>query len=200
MQGIVYICNLFKGVLQCSKSVEGRFFVSTYDGWEINTDQLGELVEQYKEKKYPLAIMLPPFFRGDDVRKATWTKATIRILFLKRTHNNGDGTTQNWNLNTNTSKHTVQEDWHDMHRAALGFLKALHSVIKREMTTAGVFRLSTETYTVRPISNAGNDKVSGVRLEFNIELSPVCNLEDYNTTLLNELALPALDGHPEHKY
>lgn len=198
MQGFVFISSLFSNVLQCSKSIEGRFFTSNHEGWEINTDQLGELVNNILEKKYPLAIMLPPFIRGNDIRKQEWVKVHIRMYFLKRTYNNGNGTIQNANPLTNTSTHTILEDWHDMHRSAIGFLKALHSVVKDNMTTAGVFRLSSDPYSIKPVSRAGNDLVSGVRLEFMCELPPVCELEDFETTLLNNVVIPSMDPHPEH--
>lgn len=201
MQGFVYIKDLFKSVLQCSEAIEGRFHISQRNGWEMNTDQVGEIAGSVSGNKYPLALMLPPFVRGNHIQSSTdWERYSVVVFFLKRTYNNSNGSVAAVNTNTFTSTHTVVEDWHDMHREAVGFIKALQKVVKDGMLMANRVRFVNEPQTIRPLSQVGSDLVSGVMLEMKLELPPICDLEGYNTEALNNIQLPSVDPHPIHSY
>lgn len=193
---------IFKAVIQKSKVIEGRFSVATGYGNDLNTDNLGEIVKDALGgittlKKYPLALMMPPYEIVQDVSKG-WSRFKVRLFFMvPKFSNNG---IKNPNAFNNTSEHTIIQDWKDMRECAGDFRVFLEQVLiaKRLVNQIRIPDNSIDVY--ERFSNVGNDKLSSVMISFDIELFNSCNLSDYNINDLNEIELQLTDSHPSHKH
>lgn len=198
MTGYPYIIELFTAILEQSKAIQGRFYSSyRYGAQEINSDQLGELFSEIQSpKKYPLALMPPPhsYIKPSD-ELGEWQRFNIILFFVKTSFYDEKGVTDR-NSKSATSQHTVQNDWHDMQRVGLNFIRVLHTVQRN--TRPSYFRMPTrDAVLCIPISHIGVDRVSGVRFSFDIEIFVGCTKEDYleypTNLILN------LDSHAEHQ-
>jgi hypothetical protein len=199
MTSYPFIEALFKNILLQSRAVEGRFFVSTRNAMEINSDTFAQVLTdelaQLTVKKYPVALMMPPRSRGAvKFLNDEYQAYSITLLFLKTTYYDAGGVT-NPNPNTGTSTHTILQDWHDMKRAAEGFLRVLDKLTR---ANANLFRLSGEDKFFTPVSTVGVDRVSGVRVDFTLSLFSGCELEDYDPADISSITIPDADTHPEH--
>ena len=201
MRSYPFIKSLFTNVLQLSHGIEGRFTMSTKNALEINTDNmdqvLPDLAQPDTSRKYPLAIMPAPSSNGDYVYSG-WEEYQFIIFFLKTTYYTGGNQIASPNANTQTSTHTIPEDWHDMKRCAINFLRFLEAVIKANTLQAGTFRLQHGKQFIKPVSSVGVDRASGVMLSFKADVAIGCNIEDYDTEDLNSINIPVEDSHPEH--
>lgn len=198
MTSYQYIVDLFTGILSHSKAIEGRFHVGyRYGLQEINYDQLGEVLgSQNFQKKYPLVLMAPPTgqFRIGGNRNE-WRTYRI-ILYFCKTSFYGEGA--EISPLTRTSDHAVHDDWHDMDRCAINFLRVLRS--QQEMTAlSGNFRynLPTNEILTTPFSVLGADRISGVHANFDFQVFNGCELQDYEE-YPDQINISA-DPHPEHK-
>lgn len=202
-----FIQELFTNILSKSKAIQGRLFLCPRMGSEMNSDELGQVIQDLVIpepliKKYPLALMMPPFSEGDYTGvKNEWDRHRFTIFFLTTTYYSG-GTNQiiNPNPKTRTSTHTITQDWHDMKRAALGFIKVLYRVMKSNQLMTGKFRLEQETTKkISPISFIGVDRASGVSLDFMASIFNDCGFEDYELADIATIEIPNDDSHPEHQ-
>lgn len=189
-----YIEGLFKAILTRSKAIKGRFHTGyRYGLQEINSDLLGEVLKDVVEaEKYPLMLMAPPHSRGVmTIDEGMWERYRIIGFFMKTSYYGTGNTT---NSRTNTSTHTVLQDWHDMKRCAVNFQRAL---LKIQRETHGLqFRVPNNQALYVPMSAIGADHASGIKLDFDLDVFIGCNLEDYDEYPSNlELVL---DSHPEH--
>lgn len=203
MIGYQYIQDLFTVVLSKSKAVQGRFFVSSRNGSELDSDTLGSIIEDVfartSVKKYPLTFMMPPRSVSDYMNQSMhWDNYRIVLFFLKGTFYNSINQVQNINPNTRTSMHTILQDWHDMKRCAFSFIRALDIVQQKQIGTMFPFRMDASDKTITPVSLIGKDQASGVRLDFNISLFTGCQIEDYSDDDINSITVPTGDSHPEH--
>lgn len=203
MRSYQFLNDLFKSVLLKSKGIRGRFHVSAKGGLELNTDQVGELIKDLVipdiGQKYPLAMMMPPRSIGYFTEKTgDWERYQVAIYFLKTTHYDGNNQINNINPNTQTSQHTVLQDWHDMKRCALGFLQVLTRIEKGKGLINNQFRLGQQERQINPVSFIGIDRAAGVRLDFSCSLFIGCNLFDYSDGDIATITVPAEDPHPEH--
>lgn len=201
-----YIQDLFTNVLTKSRAIKGRLFVCPKFGTEINSDELGQIIEnlvipERLTKKYPLALLMPPQSFGKYTDKGgEWEKYRIMMCFLTTTYYSGTNQTVNPNPNTKTSMHTVPQDWHDMKRCAINFITVLDKYSRRQGLIAKTFRLDQERdKIITPVSEIGADKCSGVRLEFMVSMFIGCELEDYDEADILSIEEPMLDSHPEHQ-
>jgi len=205
-----FIQDLFTNVLSKSKAIKGRLFVCPKNGTEINSDELYALIEDLVvpnrlEKKYPLALLMPPVSFGQYTTWPTagngeWEKYRFMMCFLTTTYYSGTNQTMTPNPKTKTSLHTIPQDWHDMHRCAVNFIRVLNRFIKSEGLINTSFRLDQERdKVITPISEIGTNRVSGVRLEFNGSVFIGCELEDYDAEEVCSIEVPAADSHPEHQ-
>ncbi len=195
-----FIEDLFKGILQHSNAIKGRFHVSyKYGAQEINSDLLGEVLKDVQAvRKYPLAMMIAPRSRGQYKSKALnmWDRYRITMFFVKPSFYDSNNQVSFPNPNTGTSLHSVQMDWQDMRRCAINFLKQLDNL---QSGGGRVFRIAREDDTlIHPLSIVGADRVSGVRLDFDLELWMECVLEDYDEFINWDLLNISMDSHPEH--
>lgn len=201
-----YIQDLFKNILAKSRGVQGRFFVCPKNGTEINSDELGQIIQDLViparlEKKYPLALMMAPqsFGKYTD-KKGEWEKYRIMMCFLTTTYYSATNQTMTPNPNTKTSTHTIPQDWHDMKRCAVNFITVLDRFTRSQGLINSTFRLDQERdRIVTPVSEIGADRASGVRLEFMASLFIGCEIEDYDEADILSIEVPALDSHPEHQ-
>lgn len=203
MRSYPFLQELFGSVLQKSKAIGGRFHVSTKGGLEINSDQLGEvlqdLVAPAVTQKYPLAIMMPPrAMSGYTDRKGEWERYRVTIFFFTGSYYNGANQIKSVNQNTQTSTHTILQDWHDMKRAAVDFLRVLSRVERDKGLVNSQFRLGQADKIIDPISTIGVDRVSGVRLDFSVSMFLGCDLEDYLDGDIAGITIPEEDSHPAH--
>lgn len=193
---------IFKAIIQKSKVIEGRFTVATGYGNDLNTNNLGEIVKDAlggitTVKKYPLALMMPPYEIVQDVSKG-WSRFKVRLFFLVPQYSNNG--IKNPNAFNNTSEHTIIQDWKDMRECAGDFRVFLEQVLigKRLVNQIRIPDNSIDVY--ERFSNVGNDKLSSVMISFDIELFNSCDLKDYNLNDLNEIELVLTDLHPLHKH
>jgi hypothetical protein len=202
MTSYPFIQSLFTNILMNSRAVQGRFY-QCVTGFEINSDEMGQVIEETLKpygKKYPLAMMMPPRSRGGFAyNKAEWERYHFVIFFLKTTYADSNNQVSNRNAATGTSRHTIPQDWHDMKRVAVNFIRVLDRVQRQAGLVNTSFRLDPDEKSIDPVSAIGKDRVSGVKLEFNGSLLSVCELEDYASEDINSIIIPELDSHPEHK-
>jgi hypothetical protein len=200
-----FITDLFTNVLAKSKAIGGRFYLCPRNGNEINSDELEQVIQEVvlpaTVQKYPLALLMPPRSRGKftNTKQGEWESYRFIMFFLKTTYADSANQVIDRNSRTGTSMHSVPMDWHDMKRAATGFVRVLARVQRSALLINDKFRLDDDDRLVDPVSMIGKDRVSGVRLEFGGSLFVGCELEDYNESDLNSIIIPELDSHPEHK-
>lgn len=194
-----YIETLFKSILGQSKAIKGQFHVCPQFGYEMNTNNLEEVLkysfnDQYKEKKYPLALLMPPRSSGDYSEDYFKDEYEVSLMFLNSSFIARNNQVASLNPNTNTSQHRIIHDWHDMKRCAVKFLNALQKVGNNTFHVK-----QKENPVIDPVSMAGNDGVSGVVLSFILVVSETCTEEDYPVDFESSFEYPSLtDSHPEH--
>lgn len=203
MIGIPFIIDLNKSIFSKSTAIGGRFHVCPNMGTEINMDDLNEVIKDLVApvvgKKYPLVLMMPPVCYGDFTKDKEWGKYHFIYFFLKTTYYDSNNQVQNININTQTSTHTIPQDWHDMDRCAKNYVNALNIVTRKKGLINTHFRLDQEyERIIRPVSNIGVDRASGVRLDCRGSVFMGCELEDYNLEDLLSMDIPSDDSHPEH--
>lgn len=204
MLSYLFILGFFKNVLSFSHAIAGRIFYSNNTGLEINSDELGEvmkdIVDITDKKNFPCVIMLPPVSTGTFTgNQGDWENYRITLMFLKTSYINSDNQTINKNKNTGKSMHTISEDWHDMKRIAMMFLKTVSKVmINKRLYSYVNFTKDLKVFT--PISLVGKNRLSGVRLEFGLAIFTDCKVdEDYDENIINSISVTLEDTHPEHK-
>jgi hypothetical protein len=201
-----YIEDLFKNILAKSRGIKGRFFLCPKLGTEMNSDELGQVIQDLVvakrlEKKAPLSLMMPPKSFGNYIDiGGEWEENEFVIAFLTTTYYSGTNQTMNPNPNTKTSMHTIPQDWHDMKRCAVNFITVLDKVTRTNGLVNKTFRLNQQNKKmITPLSEIGAERMSGVLLRFYGSLFIGCNLEDYDETDILSIELPELDSHPEHQ-
>jgi hypothetical protein len=202
MTNYLFLDELFRSVLSKSKAIEGRFYTTPKFGIELNTDTIGEMLTEAllnsdPKKKFPLVLMMPPRSSADiKLKEGGWEEFILTTFWLK-TSFYGPGA--NLNPATQTSQHTLEQDWHDMKRAAVNFIRVL-KMVTRKPEFSSVFHLVNSTpQQFTPVSSIGHDRASGVQMNFRVELFDGCTLEDYEPDDIADISLPALDSHPEHQ-
>lgn len=203
MIGYPFIESFFSAILSKSEAIQGRFFFAPKYGHEINTDELGRVLDESKplvsKQKYPLAMCMPPVYVMDSSVEENWKNFIFRMFFLKPTFYTSDNQVANPNQFTGTSQHSLMFDWHDMARCSENFLRAVKIVQKQQLLHNTSFRLNTQRKAiVTPVSNIGVDRASGVRLDFEAALFTGCELEDYIEADLSNLVIDVIDSHPQH--
>jgi|GEM_PF-6440570 len=206
MRSYPFLSELFKNILAKSKAIQGRFFFCPKLGNELNSDELGqvildEIAPQRLFPKYPLVVAQPPMSFGHySSRSVEWENNLFVMFFLKTTYNSSSNQITNPNPSTRTSTHTVPEDWHDMKRCAVNFIRVLDQLSREKRLINTSFRLHQERHkTIRPVSFIGADNLSGVRLEFYGSVFLGCDMEDYVAADIATIEIPVEDSHPEHQ-
>jgi hypothetical protein len=200
MRSYPFIKDLFTNILKKSNAFEGRFFVCPQGGKELNSDNIDQVVKDTvtSTKKWPAVLMMPPVSTGKFHDPSQWKDIKLTLFFLKTTYYDSNNQVSSPNPNTNASTHTILEDWHDMERAAIAFLRLLDKlqVVKGLLST---FRMDRDAKEIYPVSIVGTDRLSGVRLIFNVSVATGCEIDDYADLDINSITVPDADSHPEHK-
>lgn len=202
MIGYPFINEFFSNVLQYSSAIAGRFHICPQYGNEINTEQLGMVLDATNDpvrKKYPMALMMPPSSKGDfGWNQPGWKALRIVMFFMKTTYYDGNNQVSNPNEFTGTSGHTIPQDWHDMERAAVNFIRVVDRKQRTNLEFMKKFRVDACDVYIQPVSLQGVDRISGVKLDFKASIFVGCELEDYDIDQIALITLPTVDSHPEH--
>lgn len=202
-----YIEELFRNILKASSAMQGRFFICPRNGREINSDDLEQVIadlviRERITKKYPLTLMAPPVSTGSYAgTNEDWDHYHLTLFFLTTSGYASTSQGMNLNPNTRTTQHTITQDWHDMKRCAVSFIKVLNNVQRKNNLVNTRFRLDQHRdKTITPISEVGVDRVSGVRLDFAADVFLACSTqEDYSVDGIASIIIPVSDSHPEHQ-
>lgn len=206
MIGIPFINDLFTNILLKSNAIKGRFFICPKLGTEINSDELGQVIQDLVipnplEKKYPITLMMPPVCYGSYTnRSGEWENWLFNFFFLTSTYYSGTNQIMSPNISTGTSTHTIPQDWHDMKRCAVNFITSLDMVIRSNGLMKDKLRIDqSRQKIITHVSNIGTDRASGVRLQFGADVFNGCVLEDYSEGDISSITIPEDDSHPEHQ-
>lgn len=194
----LYLNDLFSNILAKSKVIEGRFYICPKGGNEINSDEFKQILEDTFNgtndiKKFPASFLLPPVSSGRFTGPiGEWELYRLTMFFLQPSFIDGNNQTKNRNPKTGTSRHSIPEDWHDMKRAAIGFIRMLDNVIKLHDLHNSSFRLGNNDRFLEPVSLVGNKVLSGIKLEFSAMLYINCveALEDYSNEAFTTIIIP----------
>lgn len=169
--------GIFHMIVKASSVMDGRYAVLERGARDLNINNLLSGLE-LPESKYPGVFCLPPQSDTDNTTGA-WETFEFRLLFLCSSYSTGDNQIKYADDLTNTSLHTVAQDWSDMKNCAMGFIHAL-----RQVEVSG-FRLSqNRNYRIIRLSEIQNDRLSGVMLLFNAALFNSCSYDDIDMNAL----------------
>lgn len=191
-QPYTYLETLFKLVLTGSEKIQGRFYTSSkYGAQEINFDVVSELVADLPQnKKYPLTLMPPPHSYGKLTDKlGEWEEFRIILFFVETTYYQGSTIPQQ-NAKTKTSGKSVQESWNDMSIASKDFIRGLN-ILQRKSVPA-YFRIPNHSILSVPVSSVGVDRVSGIKIAFDMQLFVGCEITDYPDNYFKNLDIDGL--------
>lgn len=208
MIGIPYINSLFSSILAESLVMGGRFFITPKLGSEINNNNINDIVTNAMPDaiKWPACLMMPPRktgnfqFSGEEIQGVAigYNTYSIQMLFLRPAAYTAYNQPSQPLDGTPIPLHTVQDTWHDMMRCAESFLQELRQVIYYNQINQLVIS-ENNPQSIVMVSDIGNDKVSGVLLNFAILVNGGCDIEDYPFEAWKTIVVPPLtDTHPTH--
>lgn len=190
MTGIPFISSLFTSIFNASYTIEGRFYISSKNGNEINSDVLGQVltdtITQSQQQKYPLVLMTAPVSRGKFSGNDQWKSMQITLLFLRPSYYNEFNQIEDTNPYTQTSMRPIISDWAEMESCAVDFVRVLDNILRATPTISAVVRININDKVIVPISTTGIDRVSGVRLDMNVSVFVGCVIEDYPQDIVIE--------------
>jgi hypothetical protein len=199
----LFIYQLFKEIFRHSTVMEGRFFV-VRSGSDTNIDNHGEIVRDFMggltilNKKYPAAILFPPMESVQSYAKG-WSTFRMVMYFLTKDGRTGANELKTPDYNALISDHSAILDWKDMRECAGDFRVALTSLV-RQPSIGSKIRTTNSSDSIDRITWVGNDKLNGVRLQFDLELFMPCELADYPDNLFSLITIPDANPHPLHKH
>lgn len=185
MTSYTYIEQFFKAVLLQSLQIQGRLFILPKVGQELNSDEFHQVMNLATgERKYPAAFMMPPRSEGIFYQNDEWERYRFVLFFLNTTYYDGNNQIRDLNEATQTSMHTVVQDWEEMKRAAIDFIRVLRVVQKGGNDQSinmlnSIFRLGNEKVLIDPVSFVSSTRLSGVRVTFEASVFIGCEIEDY---------------------
>ncbi len=199
-----YILSVYRAILAQSKAIQGRVYMAPFFATELNIANLGQAVNDSLtgafKKAYPLSIVLPPITEGDNTSLAgAWDEYTVHQLFLKRGYSTSQGDIQELDMLTNTSQHTIVEDWHDMRRVAVAFLRILAGLTPDNALARNIRLSQRVKQRIVPVTGMGNDMLNGVLVTYQLNIFDNCVTADYEPGAAALISLPVGDQHPEHK-
>ena len=199
----LFIYNLFQEILNHSTVIEGRFAVIK-SGADTNESNHGELVRDAlggltTTRKYPAAVLLPPMEIVPSYNKG-WSTYRMVMYFLTLDGRTGANELKTADYDALISDHPVTHDWKDMRECAGNFRVAFNNVVRQPSVINQVRDNHTNPDMYERISWAGNDKVNGVRVSFEVDLFMPCDLADYPANIAQLVNIPYLNPHPLHKH
>lgn len=198
MTNYPYINNLFTTVLSYSNAIKGRFHIGhNYGLQDINFDYIVDSLKGIPKEKYPLVMMAPPHSYLDfSDQKEGWEEFRMIMFFMKTSFYDSTGKVIDPSK-SKLSQHTIPEDWHDMKRCAVAFIRVLKDL--QHKAHPPKYIIPNHKVLFIPLQNIGTDRLAGVRIDFDFKLNVGCGLEDYKDYPdLSCIKIPD-DGHPEHK-
>lgn len=176
--------SIFKQICAQLPDIEDRYHVSPNYTDDLNANNLDKFIKDpafgltYPKIKYPICVCLPPASRLVDLYGATWEEYNFRLLFLQRTYMDGQNQMRERDLDTNTSARLVERDWNDMKNDAAFFIKMFKAVLKTDVNLTvqtvpfkTILNAQINPVPIRRISNANNDRLSGVEVLFTVLLN-----------------------------
>lgn len=161
-------------------TVQNRFLVVEGGAGDLNADNsddaiIGNSVNQTTwQKKYPCAVLMPPLEVGRNRQKNT-TRYQLTMYFLTTTYADGMNATKSINVQTNTSKVSIKEDWSQMKSAAEDFMATMRNTFYTDLTVLDYIRpVKSNEELYQRVSLANNDRLSGIRLIFELDVVIGC--------------------------
>lgn len=177
-----YIYQFFGTIFTSIPLIGKRFVVAVGYGNDLNADNnndviIGNAINQTAwKKKYPCSVLMPLVEVGGNEAKGT-TRYRIELYFLTTSFSSGNGIIKNANIQTNTSKVSVKEDWNEMRLVAETFKNTMNQVMYSDLRILQNIRpVKSTEYRYSRVSLVGNDRVSGVKLTFEIDLVIGCEI------------------------
>lgn len=199
----LFLYSLFKSILSHSTVIEGRFVV-VKSGADMNEANHSELVRDAldgikEDRKYPVAALMPPQEVVGSYDKG-WATFRNTMYWLALDGRTGLNELQAPDYDALLSGHPFTYDWKDMRECAGNFRFAFNSIV-RQPSLINIIRDNHQNPDIYDrITWAGNDRLNGVRVSFDVDLSMPCELADYPPDLLQQVSIPALNLHPLHKH
>jgi hypothetical protein len=183
----------FHNIVKQSRILNGRYAVLPKGTVDINTNNVLSGIELPKGGKYPAVFCLPPYSTIESAQANHWESFIFRLLFLCTSGYTGDNQIKRRDPATNTSLHSVPQDWSEMKALAMEFINALEVTFSR---SRGIFRLSQkENYRISRAAEVHNDKLSGVMLTFSGSMPVECVYSDIDPT---SIVIPVQTHEPNH--
>lgn len=192
---VSYLSNIIAAVVGQSKTLQGRFILAAGYGNDLNAGTLNDVFTQVvggisTVQKYPLCAMMPPSIIERDYSKG-WDAYRFVLFFINQSFNTGNGIS-NIDPNTNTSQHTIPQDWAEMDKCARDFRVVINNVIFAKGLLGQVRENQQHKEYGDFVSLQGNDGTSGVALTcyFDIWNGANCEISDYPVDYLQSIQLP----------
>lgn len=180
---------IFADIFQQSKLIAGRFCCLS-SAVDINTTNFGQIVTDAFsgldiKQKFPAALLLPPYkVKKNDQRG--WAKYRMELYFFVLDRRNANNDVKNSDTETDISLQTYQNDWNDTNIISDQFFMALVAYCQAGGLTPYLHEDKAVRQT-RFIKGAGNDKVNGCKVEFDMSMweGDNCNaITDYPVPLV----------------
>jgi len=181
------IYQLIQHILQYSAIIEGRCIIAEGYGNDLNTNNLTEFIQDNltsitTTEKYPLAVILPPI---ETIRtyEEGWSIFKLNLYFLTTTFYDNNSALDSSRINTanNSSSYPICNNWKDMRLVAGDFRRMLNHYIHKNNLLDKVREIQHSTDVYSRISLKNNDRLSGVSLQFDVEIFMPCDIHDYPT-------------------
>jgi hypothetical protein len=180
---------LFKALVEQDPVLQGRFFVAEGYGNDLNANNFDNVIKDAvgamtTAQKYPVAILFPPvevIAKGYDWN---WSQFRLKMYFLTTSYYDVNGIKAQ-DLNTNTSDYPILKDWADMRKVAGQFRVNFNDYTRKNGLNVVHERQNIPDFYER-ISKRGNDRVSGVALQWEIALNIGCPEPNYNASQIND--------------
>lgn len=175
--------GLFHNIIRQSSILNGRYAIIPRTGADLNANNLLSGLD-FPAGKYPGVFCAPPYSVIPTTTKAGyWERLYFRLYFLTTTLYTGDNQIKFVDTNTNTSMHTINQDWSEMKELAFEFIHALESI---QLAHIKEWRLGQkDEWQLNRMTNLQNDRLTGVCLHFEMQLPIVCDYEDINVSAID---------------
>lgn len=182
--------GLFHQIVKASRIMNGRYAVLEKGAHDLNLNNLLSGLD-LPEDKYPGVFCLPPVSEIDERGRE---KFNFRLLFLCNSHSTGDNQFKDRDPLTNTSSHTIAEDWRDMKIVAVNFIQAIYKLIKDEAINQMFIMAESVNERIIRIAGMQNDNLSGVMILFSAYLGKSCEFTDIDMSAI-DLTFPEHENH-----
>lgn len=196
-----YINELFTNILTADSLIKGRFHMAPNGPNDLNDIDLNDILARaaIPSIKLPLCLMPPavcaPSYKSGGRQRDAYN---VFLLFLTGTYMASGGNVKK-PAGDGRSTHTIPQDWHDMKRCADEFMLVLLRLIEETALGQYFSIVDDGNQLITPVSQAGNDGLSGVCLQFRCAInSAACELEQYTDEGIAGISIPTTDSHPSH--